>query len=104
MIFPQTDFEEWKSRFNLPIIEATCPKCNHNFKTTVPVLMQGHAGLSTPIHACGEAFVDIILTPMDSANKSFWSSVVSASDLAVLDHAKSKVNATILEFRRNKPK
>jgi hypothetical protein len=75
MIFPDIKVEEWKRRFNLPEIETPCAKCGQILKMEVPVLIQGCAGLSTPIHACGPEFVELILTPKSDEAERFWSSV-----------------------------
>lgn len=79
MIFPQVDLETWKKRFNLPVVEARCGKCGQIFKTTVPILLEDCAGLSTPIHECGEEFSDVVLTPKSPKAKEFWRSVFRQS-------------------------
>lgn len=77
MIFPTVELEAWRKRFNLPVIEAPCAKCGVLFKTTVPILIQGCAGLSTPIHDCGEEFAEMILTPKTDTAQEFWQGVVT---------------------------
>ncbi len=76
MIYPDTPLEEWCARYKLQIREEECLNCHKMFKTTVPIAMQGMAGLSTPVHECGEGFCACVLTPMSAKSKAFWAGVV----------------------------
>lgn len=76
MIFPDVDPAEWAKRFKLPIRTETCAKCQERFVCDVPILMQGCAGFSTPVHGCGEGFTTVLLTPKSQATKDFWNQVL----------------------------
>lgn len=76
MIFPDVGLDEWKRRFDLDVIEAPCACCGKTFRTEIPILTHGHAGLATPVHECGPTFVEVVLTPKTDAARSFWESVV----------------------------
>jgi hypothetical protein len=78
MIYPEESAEKWAERFHLKITQWKCTNCGEEFSRNVPILMQGMAGLSTPIHACGEGFSSTILTPYSEKAESFWNSIVGA--------------------------
>lgn len=77
MIYPDTPLAEWRERHKLRIENWECSKCGKPFETTVPIVMQGMAGLSTPVHECGDGFTSVILTPMTEKSKKFWREVLS---------------------------
>jgi hypothetical protein len=76
MIFPDADPVEWRNRYRLPELEDACARCRQTFPLNVPILMQGCAGLATPLHECGEDFRSVILTPESENAKAFWNQIV----------------------------
>jgi hypothetical protein len=77
MIFPDVPIEEWRKKHNLPKAERDCAKCRKRFELSVPILMQGCAGVSTPIHECGEGYCSVLLTPKTDKAKEFWMKVLA---------------------------
>lgn len=76
MIYPDTPPDEWRKKHKLPVKFDTCAKCEKEFELSVPIMMQGCVGLSTPVHECGEGFTSTILTPYSDKAKSFWKRVM----------------------------
>lgn len=81
MIYPDVTFEDWCKKYNLKPMSSSCAKCKLPFTTTVPILMQGCAGLATPTHECGPHFVSVVLTPKTDKAKKHWANVVKYFEL-----------------------
>ena len=74
MIFPKVPLEHWTKKFDLEVLNYPCPKCQKTYKTSIPVLITGYAGLM--IHDCGKNFFDLVLTPNKTNTKDLWSNLI----------------------------
>lgn len=63
MIYPDVALSEWIERYSLMVLPYDCPKCGGRFLTTVPVWLDGYAGLESEVHACGAQFTRLVLAP-----------------------------------------
>ena len=75
MIYPDVTLNFWTNKYRLPIETKKCAKCRKNFKTSVPILIKGYAGLETPTHKCNRKFNSAIFTPITDKTKKEWESI-----------------------------
>lgn len=76
MIYPEIGADEWAIKYSLKPKDYFCPSCKKSFKTTVPIITNECAGLSSPIHSCGRGYVGYVLTPRTPEGDAFWRQVL----------------------------
>jgi len=70
--FPDMPLDDWLERYDLEVFEYTCPKCGDKFKTTIPIITKEYAGVMTPVHGCGDQYIDLVITPTDLTGWLFY--------------------------------
>jgi len=72
MIFPNVPLDSWIKKFDLEELCYSCPKCQKEFKLSIPLLINGYAGIMSPIHECGDNCTDMLLTPNKPESEKLW--------------------------------
>lgn len=72
MIYPNIDLKIWAKRYGVKPKSKTCLCCKQEFKTTIPVAIKGYRGLQTPVHKCGERYINSIFVPIEKSEIEFW--------------------------------
>ncbi|OFZ38180.1 MAG: hypothetical protein A2504_09900 [Bdellovibrionales bacterium RIFOXYD12_FULL_39_22] len=75
VLYPESSLEYWSVKYNLRVREKTCASCKEIFRTTIPILIRGYAGLETPTHECGRQYNSAVFTPITEEAKNSWSQV-----------------------------
>lgn len=78
MLYPEATLESWINKHDLVVRIKKCAKCGEGFKTSIPVLLQGYAGLETPTHECGRQFNAAIFTPISNSSIGEWEEIYFA--------------------------
>ncbi len=76
MIYPDVSTEYWIEKYNLRVKVKRCSCCGKYFKTIVPILIKGYAGLETPAHGCDRHFSAAVFTPIKQDTIASWTELL----------------------------
>lgn len=76
MIYPEANLQEWISKYQLEVEEKKCLNCGQYFRTTIPIIIRGYAGLETPEHECGTNHKAAVFVPISEDKLNLWKEVI----------------------------
>ena len=76
MLYVDCDTDAWAKKHGIDIEEMECASCKKIFKTTVPIVMKGYAGLEMPEHGCDRKFLGAIFTPTSKGKIEAWNKII----------------------------
>lgn len=77
MIYPEIELSTWLKKYPITPQAIQCENCKETFKTSVPILIRGYAGLEIPLHDCGREFLAATFIPTHPKEIQYWSALYS---------------------------
>lgn len=72
MIYMDVELNEWCKKHSLCVESMECNGCKKSFKTIVPIIIRGYAGLEIESHECAPNFYGAVFKPTSKDEVDFW--------------------------------